>query len=370
MSRYSKVRGWSEMIREVLMTQRMPPWHADPHYGVFSNDRSLTLKEKRQLLSWIDAGCPRGEGPDPLEQAYLETRQSSAEKSDWTLGEPDHILKMCQPQQIAANGVFPYVYEVVAAPIKEDVWLKGVDILPGNRSVLHHCLVFIKYPKGSPWEKENNEGGLKGCFAGYVPGYSPRFFPIDTGKFVPKGSKFIIQLHYTATGKPEEDDTKVGLYLASQPPQWELKTKSAFNTEIKIPAGAKNYTTAGEYRFDKSAVLYELNPHMHYRGSWFRYILNRPDGSSETLLSTPNYDFNWQTTYRLADPIAVPAGSVLRCEGGFDNSSQNPFNPDPSQSVVFGEQTFDEMFIGYFSFAESRVPAITVSDGDSEGSAD
>lgn len=352
MSRYSKVRGWSEMIREVVLTHRMPPWHADPHYGTFSNDRSLSVIEKQQLLSWIDQGCPRGEGPDPLEEAYLAARNSAEGRTDWELGNPDFVLEMKQPQTIAANGIFPYVHEVLISPIQEDVWLKGVDILPGNRSVLHHCLVFIKYPKGSGYEKENNEGGLKGCFAGYVPGYSPRFYPEGSGKFIPKGSKFVIQLHYTATGKPEVDDTKIGLYVADQRPELELKTKSAFNTEISIPPGAKNYRTAGEFVFKKDSRLFELNPHMHYRGSWFRYTLIHPDQSSSILLSTPNYDFNWQTTYRLADPIDIPAGSILRCEGGFDNSSQNPFNPDPTQTVVFGEQTFDEMFIGYFSFAE------------------
>lgn len=358
MSRYSKVRGWSEMIREVVLTHRMPPWHADPHYGTFSNDRSLSVEEKRQLLSWIDQGCPRGEGPDPLEEAYEAAKNSVGKRSDWELGQPDFVLEMKKPQTIEANGIFPYVHEVLVSPMEKDVWLKGVDILPGNRSVLHHCLVFIKYPKGSGYEKENNEGGLKGCFAGYVPGYSPRFYPEGSGKFVPKGSKFVIQLHYTATGKPEVDDTKIVLYVADRRPELELKTKSAFNTDLDIPPGARNYKLEGEYVFKKDSKLYELNPHMHYRGSWFRYQLIRPDGSSSILLSTPNYDFNWQTTYRLAEPIDVQAGTILKCVGGFDNSSQNPFNPDPTKTVVFGEQTFDEMFIGYFSFAEKTDPGL------------
>ena len=357
MSRYSKVRGWSEMIREVVLTKRMPPWHADPHYGEFSNDRSLTIQEKQQLLAWIDADCPRGEGDDPLAVAYnnLQSQQESgAPESQWTLGEPDHVLAMKKPMYIPANGVFPYMYEKLVSPIEEDVWLRGVEILPGNRSALHHCLVFINYPKNSAYKKDDNEGGVKGCFAGYVPGYEPGFYPMNSGKFVPKGSTFIIQMHYTSTGKEEVDDTRIGLYVAESTPQFEFKTKSAFSTEFKIPPATSNHTTSGTYRFENDAVLHELNPHMHYRGSWFRYVLALPDGTESTLLSTPNYDFNWQTTYRLKNPLSIPAGSVLRCEGAFDNSAQNPFNPDPSKTVGFGEQTFDEMFIGYFSFAEKN----------------
>jgi peroxiredoxin len=357
MSRYTKVRGWSEMIREVVLTKRMPPWHADPHYGEFSNDRSLTIQEKQQLLAWIDADCPRGEGNDPLEVAFkkLQSQQESgASESQWKLGEPDHVLSMKKPMYIPANGVFPYMYEKLVSPIEEDVWLRGVEIQPGNRSVLHHCLVFIKYPKNSGYKKENDEGGVKGCFAGYVPGYEPDFYPLNSGKFVPKGSTFIIQMHYTATGKEEVDDTRIGLYLADSTPEFEFKTKSAFDTEFKIPAGASNHTTSGTYRFENDSILHELNPHMHYRGSWFRYVLALPDGTESTLLSTPNYDFNWQTTYRLKNPLSIPAGSVLRCEGAFDNSAQNPFNPDPSKTVGFGEQTYDEMFIGYFGFAEKN----------------
>jgi hypothetical protein len=357
MSRYTKVRGWSEMIREVVLTKRMPPWHADPHYGEFSNDRSLTIQEKQQLLAWIDADCPRGEGDDPLEVAFnnlQSQKESGASESQWKLGEPDHVLSLKKPMYIPANGVFPYMYEKLVSPVEEDVWLRGVEILPGNRSVLHHCLVFIRYPKNSGYKKDDDEGGVKGCFAGYVPGYEPGFYPLNSGKFVPKGSTFIIQMHYTATGKEEVDDTRIGLYLADSTPQYEFKTKSAFDTEFKIPAGSSNHITSGTYRFENDAILHDLNPHMHYRGSWFRYVLALPDGTESTLLSTPNYDFNWQTTYRLKNPLNIPAGSVLRCEGAFDNSAQNPFNPDPTKTVGFGEQTYDEMFIGYFSFAEKN----------------
>lgn len=363
MSRYAKVRGWSEMIREVVLTKRMPPWHADPHYGEFSNDRSLTIQEKQQLLAWIDADCPRGEGIDPLEVAFnnlqkiqedSDSQRDDVQSDQWKLGEPDHVLSMKKPMYIPANGVFPYMYEKLVSPMEKDVWLRGVEILPGNRSVLHHCLVFIKYPKNSGYKKEDDEGGVKGCFAGYVPGYAPDFYPLNSGKFVPKGSTFVIQLHYTATGKEEVDDTRIGLFLADATPEFEFKTRSAFNTDFKIPSGASNHTTSGTYRFENDAILHELNPHMHYRGSWFRYVLSLPDGTESTLLSTPNYDFNWQTTYRLKNPLNIPAGSVLRCEGAFDNSAQNPFNPDPSQTVGFGEQTYDEMFIGYFSFAEKN----------------
>jgi hypothetical protein len=272
-------------------------------------------------------------------------------ESAWPLGEPDIVVAMPASISVPATGVLDYEYVHVPYEGTEDIWVKATDVLPGARSVVHHVLVFIRYPEHLRYLQPDYEGGLDGFFAGYVPGMAPSFFPEGTAKFVPAGSEFVFQLHYSTTGKPADDVSKLGLYLNDGKPKRELFTRAASNTELAIPPGDPGYQADAKFRVRQDTVLYSMSPHMHYRGKNFKYVADFPDGSSEVLLNVPNYDFNWQTMYRFQEPKVLPAGTVIRCEGAYDNSAANPMNPDPESWVYFGEQTFEEMFIGYLRYA-------------------
>ncbi len=357
MSSYEKVKGWSSMIREVLLEQRMPPWHADPHYGAFANDRSLGSQAAQTLIAWINQGAPRGKGEDTLAQAPTPVE-------DWPLGKPDYVVSMPREIHIPATGVFPYVYLEVDSPVPEDTWLRAAVVKAGNRKVLHHCLVFLKYPQDAARPQPDYKGGVGGFFTAFLPGTASVSFPAGTGKFLPKGAKFFFQLHYSATGKAEKDRSEIGLYLCKTKPPMELQTRAAARKPLNIPPGDPDYEVQGQFTFQRDSWLYEMSPHMHLRGSRVRYEALYPDGKREVLLSVPNYDFNWQTLYRLAEPKRVPAGTKVICTGAFDNSPQNPANPDSTKFVHFGEQTFDEMFICYLNYAElpsGDPPASSVS---------
>jgi len=340
MSSHKKVKGWSEMIREVVLARRMPPWHADPHYGKFSNDRSLTPEETSALFRWIEQGCPRGEGEDPL--AVSQPRPES-----WALGQPDFLVTLPVPQSIPANGVLQYRYVDSTFEMPHDGWLRGCVIRPDNRKIVHHAIVRVKYPEGSKGKPEEEM-----FLVGWAPGYKSPEYPPGTGKFLPRGARFNFELHYNTIGREETDNTELGLYLARETPKTVLETRTAENFDFNIPPGEADARTHSLYSFRRDTIIYELIPHMHLRGSWFKYEALYPDGKKETLLSVPNYDFNWQTEYRLTEPKLVPVGTWLFCTGGFDNWAKNPNNPDPSQRVKHGLQSFEEMFSGFMSVAE------------------
>lgn len=344
-NRHKTVQGWRGMMREVILTKRMPPWHADPVYGEFANDAALTPDEERTLLAWLDAGAPRGDGPDPL-------TRTPPPAEEWPLGEPDIVVPLPREIRIPAEGNVEYLYIPVDSGLTEDVWVRAATVVPGNRRVLHHCLVFVKYPNELVVEQPEYRGGLDGYFAGYVPGAEYAPYPEGTGKFIPKGARLVFQLHYTPTGRPETDNTKLGLYLHASKPVVELQTRAAYNDNFVIPPGALNHEVIATFRIRKDKLLWALSPHMHWRGSRFVYEAHLPDGRTETLLSVPNYDFNWQTQYRLREPRLLPAGTQIVCTAGFDNSARNPANPDPGQRVRFGEQTWDEMCIGYMDLSD------------------
>jgi len=340
MSSHKKVKGWSEMIREVVLARRMPPWHADPHYGKFSNDRSLTPDETGRLLRWIEQDCPRGDGEDPL------ARPLSPPEA-WPLGKPDFIASLPRPQTVPANGVLQYRYVDSPFEMPQDAWLRASVIRADNRKVVHHVIVRVKYPEGAKGKPEEEM-----FFAGWAPGYKTPEYPPGTGKFLPKGARFNFELHYTTNGREETDQSEIGFYLAKETPKMMLETRTAENFDFNIPPGEPDARTHSLYSFRRDTIIYELVPHMHLRGSWFKYEALYPNGKRETLLSVPNYDFNWQTEYRFTQPKRVPAGTWLFCTGGFDNSAKNPHNPDPTKRVKHGLQSFDEMFSGFMSVAD------------------
>jgi peroxiredoxin len=346
LSSYQKVKGHADMIREVLAARRMPPWDADPRFGRFKNDRSLSLEQKKLLLRWLDQGMPCDKGPDPLAQA-------AAPAPEWPMGQPDYVIKLPSPQQIPATGVLDYRYVDVPSPVTNDVWLAAAVFRPDNRRVVHHLIVRAKYSETPKLAKDDV------FLTGWAPGIDYQAYPEGTGKFLGKGATLNFELHYTVDGKPETDQSELGLYVLKSSPKMALQTHAAYNPDVLVPAHepqAPSYAVCG---FKHDSWLFDLAPHMHLRGSWFKYEALYPDGARETLLSVPRYDFNWQTIYRLAEPKKIPAGTWIFCTGGFDNSARNPSNPNPDKRVTWGDQSFDEMFIGFMDVA--KIPPAAVA---------
>ena len=334
MTGYNMVRGFAPMIREVVRTKRMPPWHADPAHGVFTNDRSLSTDEIRKLVHWVETGAPRGDGPDPL--ATLD-----AEWPDWGLGEPDLIVDI-PAFDVPATGVVEYQYQRVVNPLDRDVWVRATEILPGDRAALHHVIATFRHPKPDGTGFGRRGGGL----GGYVPGAESRGAPENTGTFLPAGAQLIFQMHYTPYGKAVTDHSKFGLYFHDSPPRHRLANAVLMNTRIRIPPNTKWHSEFAEQTFDRDVLLYSLLPHAHYRGTASEFRAFYPDGGEELLLSVPNYDFNWQTTYVLEEPKVLPAGTRVVHTTWWDNSAQNPANPDPNREVPWGRQSWDEMLFG------------------------
>ena len=340
MTGYDMVRGFAPMIREVIRTRRMPPWHADPVHGRFANDRSLTNDEVRTLVHWIEAGAPRGEGVDPLAAFEHDWPQ-------WALGEPDLVLDI-PAFDVPASGVVEYQYQRVRNPLDRDVWVRGTEILPGDRSALHHVITRFSVP--APDSAEGRFGRRDGGLGGYVPGRVAGEFPDGTGTLLPAGAMIVFQMHYTPYGKAVTDRSRLGLYFHDAPPKHALASAVLMNTDIRIPANAKSHSDYAQRTFKRDILVYDLLPHAHYRGKASAFHAYYPDGSEETLLSVPNYDFNWQTTYEFAEPKVLPAGTRVVHTTWWDNSAQNPANPDPNREVPWGRQSWDEMLFGAISF--------------------
>ena len=335
MSGYPMVRGFAPMIREVIRTRRMPPWHADPHIGTFKNGRSLTVEEAQTLVHWAEAGAPRGAGPDPLAQTHNKA-------VDWPLGRPDLIIDI-PPFTVPANGVVEYRFPVVRNPLDEAVWVVAVDILPGDRNVVHHVLLAstdAEDPQAAADE------GLTNYISGYAPGNQAMQAPPGTGILVPGGGHYQFQMHYTPYGKTTVDRSKLGLYFADQPPANFLRQTVVVDPTILIPANSARHREQAYLTFERDALLHSLVPHSHYRGVASEFELLHPDGRSEIILSVPDYDFNWQRTYEFAEAVPMPAGSRLIHRTVYDNSTRNPGNPDPGRDVPWGLQSWDEMLYG------------------------
>ena len=332
--------GWGATVQEVLLARRMPPWHADPHAGpAFSNDISLAASETDRLWRYIEQGAPRGDGPDPLEAPAPAVAR-------WPLGPPDYVVEIPAVEHIPATGVIPYQNRVSTFVMPKDAWLSAAVAQPDNRAVVHHITIYAQYPKGFTPPGEDS------YLSGWAPGMELGKFPPGTGKFVPKGTAFRFEIHYTPSGKPQDDRTRLGLYVAKGPAPRRLETRFAWDEDLLVPAGEPELRTHAFYGFERAAVLYDLIPHMHNRGSWVRYEALYPDGRRETLLSVPRYDFGWQRVYRLARPVRVPAGTWILVTAGYDNSALNPANPDPRRAARWGEQTWDEMFVPQLDVVE------------------
>ena len=338
MNDYNIVRGFSLMIREVVRTQRMPPWHADPHFGEFSNNRALSDEEVRTLVHWVEAGAPRGEGADLL----AEQRRSWPK---WAMGEPDVIIEI-PTENIPASGVVDYKYKMVANPLDKDVWVKATEIIPGDRAVLHHVITSFGEVATEGRRAGRLKRGTGGGLGGYVPGAEGTPYPDNSGVFLPADATIEFQMHYTTSGLATSDTSYMGVYLHKEKPEHELESMVLLNPRIRIPAGDPNHMELAQRTVDKDILVYSLLPHAHFRGKASEFVAQYPDGTEEKLLSVPRYDFNWQTTYSLDQPKLLPAGTQIVHRTWWDNSARNPANPDATRVVPWGEQSWDEMLFG------------------------
>jgi hypothetical protein len=343
MNDYAHVKRRAHMIEEVLLTRRMPPWDPDPAVGHFANANTLSREETQAILRWAQLGAPRGEGADPLTEPV--------QAAPWPLGQPDVVLRLPEVQQIPDTGVLEYRHIPIPSPFTNEVWVTGADIKPGNRRVVHHVILYAKWP-GCPDDGTGN--GVHFC--GWAPGTPPMHLPAGVGQRLPAGAELNAEVHYTTCGSPQTDQSEIALYLAPGPQPRVAEIRRAIEGDVNIPPGSDEARHVAIYPFRKPATIYSLMPHMHFRGKWMRYQLLLPDGTSENLLHVPRYDFNWQLGYQFAEPRHVPAGAWLMVSGAFDNSPENPANPDPKKRVSFGLQSWDEMFIGFFQAADDPAP--------------
>jgi hypothetical protein len=340
---YRQASGWAGAIAEAVEERRMPPWHADPAYGTFANDAHLSDREIRVLADWARGGCAEGEPVDPP--------ASTGPSGGWSIPGPDLVVAMPRPFRVPAGGIVDYQEFEVDPGFREDRWIVAAEIRPGNRAVVHHCNVFLKPPGAS--EPESTPGALGSiCLAAAAPGTPPLTLPPGMAKRVPAGWRLVFVVHYQPIGTEQTDRTRLGLTFA--PPsavRREVATRLLYDPDLRIPPRSPDHRVEHDWRAPADLLLLALFPHMHLRGKSFRYEAAYPDGTTETLLSVPRFDFHWQHRYVLATPKPIPAGTTLRCIAHYDNSAGNPANPDPDATVRTGKQSTDEMFNGYFDVA-------------------
>jgi hypothetical protein len=345
MNSYQIVQGFAPMIKEVLMTKRMPPAQVDPHVNRFQNANYISNSELQTLVHWVSAGAPRGTAKkDPLADV-------KPLKDEWQLGPPDYIVEV-PAYTVPATGVIDYFNHVIDLPFNEDMYVRAVQFIPGDTRVLHHLLSYMSTPNFDR-SKAVSEENVRDFLEGYAPGKTDATqFPQGTGVFVPKGNVLVMQMHYTTMGKEVVDKTRVGLYFHKTPPKHKYLTYPISNggQSLQIPAGEQEYRLNGSFVFKDDTMVYALRPHMHYRGRAFRFTAVYPDGTREVLMNVPNYNFAWQPTYRLNEPKLLPAGSRVITDGVYDNSKWNSWNPDPNVVAKGGPQSWDEMFIGYVTY--------------------
>jgi mono/diheme cytochrome c family protein len=347
MDSHTMVQGWSPMIREVLMTKRMPPGQIDGHIGEFINDRLITDEEVRNVIAWADAGAPKDGESDPLTELTWST-------SKWSLSDkPDLVLKV-PSQQVPATGVLEYRDVAVKIDLDgKDRWIRGSEYIPGDRTVLHHTINSLNFPEevGKRLGALGSNNPDKGSITAYIPGGTAAFNPPNTGGLLKDGSVLNLNLHYTTNGRETIDESEIGLWFY---PEGEIPTERMSgrcacifpNTWTNIPSNDPAFEQTATITIGKDANIYSYLPHMHFRGKYMRFYADYPDGSSEELINIAQFNYAWQMSYTYAEPKFVPAGTKITAVGAFDNSAQNPANPDPQRTVPWGQQSWDEMFFG------------------------
>jgi peroxiredoxin len=344
---YADASGWADTIREVVESRRMPPWFANPKYGKFSNDCRLSDEETRLLCTWIDNGAPEG-----ASSAQAPESPKPQFASGWRIPKPDLVVRMPKPFKVRATGIVQYQYFTIDPGFKHDVWVRATEGHAGNPAVVHHMVLFFVPPEQKEPRPEDPLFRTIGSFAPGTPAMIP---PVGVSRRIPAGSKLVFQMHYTPNGSEQIDQSEVGLVF-DEPKnvRKELKMGAIVNFQFLIPPGASDFRLQADDDFDQDTLIYAMLPHMHFRGKAFRFTAVYTDGRKEVLLDVPRYDFNWQNVYWLAEPKLMPAGSRLLCEAAFDNSADNLANPDPSRSVHWGDQTWDEMMVGSFYYCPAN----------------
>ena len=353
---YRQVADRRATIEFMTKSGRMPPWYAHRKVGAWANDRSLSERDLADLLAWSRNGAPLGNPKDaPSAKKWVK---------GWNIGTPDAVVQIPDAFRVPAQGVVEYKYSYAKTNFDEDKWVTAMEIRPTAAKVVHHVIVFIEEPGREPDAKKRKpgdpapQGGISGFFGATAPGTPATIYPEGTAKKLPKGAWLKFQIHYTPNGLEHVDQTRIGLLFADKPVTQEVVTRSAFNTRFEIKPYEKNQIVTAEILMRNGGTLLSLFPHMHTRGAAFKYELVTPDSQRTTILDVPHYNFNWQTYYAFAKPLEVPPGSRIVATAGYDNSKDNPFNPDPSKTVKFGEQTFEEMMIGYFDYLPNPAPAV------------
>jgi len=338
MSSYEMVKGFSPMIREVLRTDRMPPWNVDPHVGKWADDKSLTPAEIKTVVHWVEQGAPRDGTTDPMAAAAKKRAVQ-----EWPLGKPDLILELPK-YTIPASGVVDYQRPIVVNPLTEGKWVKASTYVVNQRQAVHHFL--SGYLKEIPKDGQGNESRWGASMGGYAVGAESTLWPKNVGSYLPPGGAIGFQAHYTPFGKEVTDASKIGLYFYKdgEKPGLVMRNSVVVDNSIVIPPGEARHKETAYIDFPKEALLYSAFPHAHYRGYASDLWIQYPDGTKKMLLAMPRYDFNWQREYTFAEPVKVPAGSKLIAHYWYDNSKQNPANPDATKKIVWGDQSWEEMF--------------------------
>ena len=360
---YEDTRLWSSRIAKAVQSKMMPPWFTDARYGRFSNDPSLSEQQIATLLAWVKADAPAGNPHDaPTPPKWPD---------GWNVAKPDAVLQMPKPVNIPADGDVEYTYEIVPTGFSQDKWVQMAEVRPSSPQHVHHAVVYVR-PPGSNWlrrapigtpftastladaqDRLDAHGTTSDLLLVYAPGSSPDRWPDGMAKFVPAGSDIVFQIHYTTNGQAGHDQTSIGLVFAKTMPVQRVITLQLNDHSFIIPPDADDFRVETQGTLPHDATLLSLFPHMHLRGKRFEYDIIRPDGSIEPLLRV-NYHFHCQLSYRLAEPRLLRAGTKLRAVAWYDNSRNNPHNPDPDATVTWGDQTYQEMMVGFFDVA---VPA-------------
>ena len=359
---YDDVRPWARAVKSKVVSREMPPWGADSSVRAYRNDASLSQDEVDLIAAWVDGGAPRGndaELPDVPEFA-----------EGWSIGEPDLVFTMLEPFPVPADGTVPYSYVTVPTNLQEDTWISAHEFRPGDRRVIHHVISQVLEDDGVPataevrLQRDRARTRARGArVGGYVPNRLGTVYEDGVAVKLPAGADIEAQMHYTTIGEPVLDQSSWGVVVAQAPAADRRAAGggAVANLMFRIEPGNPAYEISAKRLFDEPAYLSNMMPHMHVRGKSAKYIVRYPDGTEEVALWVPNYDFNWQLRYQLEEPIFMPAGSTLEAVFTYDNSANNRHNPDPSAEVRWGDQTWEEMMLGYYGTIEVAAEETTTN---------
>lgn len=357
---YKDAKPWAKLMKRMVEQRQMPPWFEDGQTEQFENNRSLRQADIDKIVAWVNAGAPEGDPKDlPTPRTFVR---------GWSIPKPDLVFQLPQPFPVPDSGILEYQYVILPTGFATDRWVQFVEAAPTDRTVVHHIVAYVRRP-GSNYFKDEPKGVFfeappskkdtkaapddvpSDWLVGYAPGQPPDIFKDGLAKLVPAGSDIVLEVHYMSEGKATTDQSSVGLVFAKQPPKERVMTLQALNETFAIPPGDPDFRVDASFTVNHDVTLLGMHPHMHTRGKDMQYRLVFPNGETRTVLNVPHYNWHWQLWYNLADPIALPKGTRIECTAHFDNSATNPENPDPTKTVIWGQQSFDEMMVCFFNVA-------------------